>query len=118
MRKLAILLMILCFESTLLNQAEITIAQGMEKAKADFPEFQAHLVDIFPGGYKVAVADLNNDSRLDIIGLSTTPAHLVWYENPSWENPDPRPVTMLETMFIHQPKYILGDLLLFSVKII
>jgi len=85
MRKLAILLVIVCFNLALLNQAEITIAQEKEKAKTDFPAFQAHLIDSFPGGYKVAVADLNNDSRLDIIGLSTTPAHLVWYENPSWE---------------------------------
>jgi hypothetical protein len=47
-------------------------------------EFRAHLIDEFPGGYKVAAADLNRDGRPDIIGLSTNPANLVWYENPTW----------------------------------
>ncbi len=47
--------------------------------------FTEHLIDSFPGGYKIAVADLNADSKPDIIGLSTNPANLVWYENPSWQ---------------------------------
>ncbi|MFC1538993.1 FG-GAP repeat domain-containing protein [Candidatus Latescibacterota bacterium] len=62
----------------------LSLIQGQD-TKPDFPQFRAHVVDKFPGGYKVAVADLNNDGRPDIIGLSTNPANLVWYENPSWE---------------------------------
>ena len=50
-----------------------------------FPGFQAHLVDSLPNGYQVKVADINNDGKPDIIGLSTSPSSLEWYENPGWQ---------------------------------
>ena len=71
-------IMSLCLQFSALN-----VVTGQE-TKTDFPKFRAHLVDKFPGGYKVAAAGLNRDGKLDIIGLSTNPANLVWYENPSW----------------------------------
>lgn len=42
------------------------------------------MIDTFPGGYSVCVADMNRDGLSDIIGLSTNPPTLVWYENPTW----------------------------------
>jgi len=54
-------------------------------AAAAFPQFKAHLVGRLPGGYKVAVVDIDRDGRLDVVGLATTPSSLVWYRNPSWE---------------------------------
>jgi len=52
----------------------------------DFPSFVRHTVDAdFANGYQVAVADIDQDSRLDIIALSTDPTQLVWYKNPGWE---------------------------------
>jgi FG-GAP-like repeat len=60
-------------------------------ARADEPEvvagplrFRAHRIDAFPGGYQVSVADLNGDGRPDVLGLSTNPAALAWYQNPAW----------------------------------
>jgi hypothetical protein len=50
-----------------------------------FPRFQAHLVGRLPGGYKVAVLDIDRDSKPDIVGLATTPSCLAWYRNPTWE---------------------------------
>jgi len=60
-------------------------AQQSRGVVAAFPEFKAHLVDRLPGGYKVAVVDIDRDGKPDIIGLATTPSSLVWYENPNWE---------------------------------
>jgi len=52
---------------------------------ADPPQFRAHLIDDdFAGGYQISAADVNMDGRPDVIGLSTSPARLVWYENPTW----------------------------------
>ncbi len=50
-----------------------------------FPRFQAHLVSRLPGGYKVAVVDIDRDRKPDVIGLATTPSCLAWYRNPPWE---------------------------------
>jgi hypothetical protein len=50
-----------------------------------FPQFQAHLVARLPGGYKVAVVDIDRDGKPDIVGLATTPSCLAWYKNPTWE---------------------------------
>ena len=47
--------------------------------------FTAHLITSgIKGGYQVAVADLNHDGRIDVIGLGQGAASLLWYENPSW----------------------------------
>ncbi len=48
------------------------------------PLFQRHLIDRMPGGYQVAVADLNGDGRPDVIALSTDTSQVQWYENPGW----------------------------------
>lgn len=47
--------------------------------------FQAHDIDEIPGGYAVAVADFNNDGRLDVMANSLRVPELVWHENPTWE---------------------------------
>ena len=56
---------------------------------ADPVMFQRHLIDAFPAGYQVAVADLNGDGRPDVIALSTDADRVDWYENPTWQR---RPV--------------------------
>lgn len=47
--------------------------------------FQRHVIDAFPAGYQVAVADLNGDGRPDVIALSTEADRVDWYENPGWQ---------------------------------
>jgi hypothetical protein len=47
-------------------------------------KFQRHLIDNFPAGYQVAVADINGDGRPDVIALSTDADRVDWYENPTW----------------------------------
>ena len=43
-------------------------------------KFQRHLIDNFPAGYQVAVADINGDGRPDVIALSTEADRVDWYE--------------------------------------
>jgi len=47
--------------------------------------FQRHTIDPFPAGYQVAVADMNGDSRMDVVALSTEANRVDWYENPTWK---------------------------------
>ena len=47
--------------------------------------FEKHVIDTFPAGYQVAVADMNGDGRLDVIALSTDADRVDWYENPGWQ---------------------------------
>ena len=48
--------------------------------------FRAHVIEAdLTSGYQVLVADLNQDSRPDVIGLSNRLPELFWYENPSWQ---------------------------------
>lgn len=48
-------------------------------------EFDRHEIDgAYPGGYQVAVADLDADGRPDVIALSTQADRVDWYQNPSW----------------------------------
>jgi len=56
-----------------------------EKRGDVFPKFRAHLVDRLPRGYKVDVADIDRDGKLDLIALATRPACLAWYRNPNWK---------------------------------
>ena len=51
----------------------------------DSVRFERHEIDAFPGGYMVAVADLNGDGRPDVIALSTEADRVDWYENPGWQ---------------------------------
>jgi len=46
--------------------------------------WQAHPVAKVPHGYQVAVADVNDDGRPDILALSSGGSIVEWYENPSW----------------------------------
>ena len=49
-------------------------------------EFRTHVIENnMPGGYSVIVADLNNDHRPDVIGMTSRLTELAWYENPTWE---------------------------------
>src|SRR5205085_12592916 len=36
----------------------------------------------FAGGYQVAVADVNGDGGLDVVGLGEAPGAVEWFENP------------------------------------
>jgi uncharacterized Ntn-hydrolase superfamily protein len=47
--------------------------------------FQAHDIAEIRGGYAVAVADFNNDGRLDVMANSLSVAEVAWHENPTWE---------------------------------
>ena len=47
-------------------------------------QFQAHDIAEFPG-YAVAVADFNNDGRLDVMANSLGVPEVAWLENPTWE---------------------------------
>jgi hypothetical protein len=47
--------------------------------------WQTHDVAKIPSGYQVAVADVNGDSRPDILALSSHQNIVEWYENPSWK---------------------------------
>jgi hypothetical protein len=77
---------------TLLSAAAMATAacggQGgetMAMAEASGPaSFQAHDVADF-NGYAVAVADFNNDGRLDVIANSLGVPEVAWHENPTWE---------------------------------
>ena len=55
--------------------------------------FQRHEIDVYPGGYQVAVADVNGDGRPDVIALSTDANRVDWYENPTWKR---RPVAKID----------------------
>jgi hypothetical protein len=52
-------------------------------------QFERHDIDSFPGGYQVAVADVDRDGRPDVIALSTSADRVDWYHNPDWTS---RPV--------------------------
>jgi len=53
---------------------------------AAFPSFQRHVIDPFPVGYQVTVADVNGDGRPDVLALSTDANRVDWYENPTWKS--------------------------------
>lgn len=47
--------------------------------------WQAHKVADVPHGYQVAVADVNDDGRPDILALSSVESIVEWFENPTWK---------------------------------
>ena len=47
--------------------------------------FYTHVVATgIKGGYQVVAADMNNDGKIDLIGLGNQETDLTWYENPYW----------------------------------
>jgi hypothetical protein len=50
-----------------------------------YPNFVAHSIDTLKSGYKVVTEDINLDGRPDVAALATSPAALVWFENPGWQ---------------------------------
>lgn len=63
----------------------ISLTLGALLLGAEPLRFEKHLIDHFPAGYQVAVADLNGDGRPDVIALSTDADRVDWYENPGWQ---------------------------------
>jgi hypothetical protein len=54
-----------------------TMAEG-------FPAFKEHVINPDAGtGLAITVADVNNDGKPDIVGVSAD--DVAWYENPTWE---------------------------------
>jgi len=48
-------------------------------------QFRDHVIEAdIPGGYALAIADINKDGKPDVVGLSQQVKDLSWYENPSW----------------------------------
>jgi DNA-binding beta-propeller fold protein YncE len=55
-------------------------------AAAASPFFREHtLASDLKGGYQIVAADVNGDSRTDLIALASGMPDLVWFENPTWE---------------------------------
>src|SRR5678816_1811735 len=47
--------------------------------------FYPHIVATgLRGGYQVVAADMNQDGKVDLIGLGSQNPELIWYENPYW----------------------------------
>jgi hypothetical protein len=68
--------------------------------------FERHDIDTYPGGYQVAVADVNGDGRPDVIALSTAADRVDWYENPGWQR---RPVARTAKNIDLAPRDVDGD---------
>ena len=49
-------------------------------------QFETHTVAMeLRFGYQTMIADVNDDGRLDLVGLGAQMTELVWFENPGWE---------------------------------
>jgi len=70
----------------------VALAGLMAMAQAEM-RFVRHEIAAYPGGYQVAVADVNGDGRPDVIALSTDGNRVDWFENPTWKR---RPVAQVE----------------------
>ncbi|MBI1941932.1 MAG: VCBS repeat-containing protein [Acidobacteria bacterium] len=57
---------------------------NMPEAGKGTLRWRVHPVADIPQGYQVAVADVNDDGRPDILGLSSAESLVAWFENPSW----------------------------------
>ncbi len=61
------------------------VLTGMATAQPAAPAFTAHTIATgLSAGYQVLVADLNRDSKPDVIVVDSDSDRLLWYENPSW----------------------------------
>ena len=91
MRKIIVLIIICSFLSkSCIQRSDPTSEPDYLSAESqtilfEFPIYRAILIDSFQNGYQVGVTDMNNDGKKDIVGLSTNPSCLVWYENPAWQ---------------------------------
>jgi hypothetical protein len=47
--------------------------------------FERHEIAEFPAPYQLAVADVNGDSKADVITLSIESNRVDWFENPTWK---------------------------------
>ncbi len=73
---------------TLAMAAALTTAVSVAEAQslATTPvRFRPHDIAEIRGGYAVAVADFNNDGRLDVMANSLSVPGVAWHENPTWE---------------------------------
>jgi hypothetical protein len=71
---------------TFATAAALTLGCSSEPPPAAGPvAFQAHDIAELRGGYAVAVADFNNDGRLDVMANALSAQEVAWHENPTWE---------------------------------
>lgn len=66
-------------------------ATTQKKTSSKWPrmvQWQIHPVAKILNGYQVAVADVDGDGKLDILGLSSVESIVEWYGNPSWKARD------------------------------
>lgn len=70
-----------------MTRKTITLATALlatAGAASAFPAFEEHTINPEAGtGLAITVADVNNDGKPDIVGVSAD--DVAWYENPSWE---------------------------------
>ena len=85
MRATGILLAGLIVVAFLGNEPDVRAPAGQPKPPvAGFPTFKTQEIDTgLSIGYAVLVADINNDSKPDIVVVDQF--EVVWYENPTWK---------------------------------
>ena len=87
----------------------VSLCLVMPAAAAEFPRFEAQVIDPHAGEvvYAVTVADVNGDRKADVVAV--TEDAVVWYENPIWARHDIiRKATARDNVCI-QPYDIDGD---------
>lgn len=52
---------------------------------AEPAHFAQHVINSFPAGYQLGVADINGDGCPDVVALSTEADCVDWFENPGWQ---------------------------------
>ena len=73
---------------TLITIAALALAPSPARAQSPSTApvtFQAHDIAQLAGAYAVAVADFNNDGRLDVMANSLRAQEIAWHENPTWQ---------------------------------
>lgn len=73
---------------TLITIAALAVAPppaGAQSPSTAPVTFQAHDIAQLAGAYAVAVADFNNDGRLDVMANSLRAQEIAWHENPTWQ---------------------------------
>jgi len=81
-----------------------SLSARSERPRAAFPQFRRHVIEAhFSGGYGIALADVDNDRRPDVIALG---GRVVWYRNPDWQS---RPIANTSGNICVVPRDIDGD---------